>query len=120
VVIVEFKRPARDDYSDEENPINQVYRYIKLIRDGKAFDRRGRPINVSPQIPFYAYIIADITPTLRDQAAFSGFQPNHDNTGFFTFNPQLRAYVEMMSFDNLVLNAERRNQYFFDQLNLPT
>lgn len=120
VVIVEFKRPARNDYDDDENPINQVYRYVKLIRDGKAFDRRGRPINVPSGIPFYAYIIADVTPSLRDQASFSGFQTNHNNTGFFTFNPQLRTYVELISFDDLVLNAERRNQYFFDQLNLPT
>jgi hypothetical protein len=120
VVIVEFKRPARNDYTDEENPINQVYRYVKLIREGKAFDRRGRPISVPDHIPFYAYIVADLTTKLRDQASFSGFHPNHDSTGYFTFNPQLRTYVEMMSFDHLILNAERRNKYFFDQLNLPS
>lgn len=120
VVIVEFKRPVRDDYTDDENPITQVYRYVKQIRDGRAKDRHGRPINVKNDIPFYAYIIADITSTLRDQAQFSGFQPNHDGNGYFTFNPQLRVYVELISFDNLVSNAERRNQYFFNQLNLPS
>ncbi len=120
IVILEFKRPVRDDYTDEENPINQVYRYIKQIRDGKARDRHGRPINVPTQIPCYAYIVADITQTLREQASFSGFQRNHDSSGFFTFNPELSTYVELLSFDSLIGNAERRNQFFFNQLNLPS
>ncbi len=119
VVIVEFKRPARNDYDDSENPINQVYRYVSQIREGRAFDRRGRPITVSPQIPFYAYIVADLTPTLKQQAKFANFQPNHDSTGFFAFNSELRTYIELISFDNLVGNAEKKNQFFFDQLNLP-
>jgi hypothetical protein len=88
-------------------------------REGKASDRHGRPITISQQIPFYAYVIADITQTLREQASFAGFQANHDGSGFFTFNPQLRVYVELIFYDNPLGNAERRNQFFFNQLNLP-
>ena len=39
IVIVEFKRPARPDYSETENPINQVYNYIRELR-GKDHSRQ--------------------------------------------------------------------------------
>ena len=68
IVLVEFKRPARDDYDDSENPIIQVYNYVRSIKAGKTKDRHGKPINVSKATPYYAHVICDITPTLRDQA----------------------------------------------------
>ncbi len=43
IVIVEFKRPGRDDYDDlKKNPIAQVYDYIDKIRKGEAKDKDGR------------------------------------------------------------------------------
>ena len=51
VVLIEFKRPLRDDYTDEENPIAQIYRYAELIKSGKATDRGGRPIVIKVDTP---------------------------------------------------------------------
>ncbi|WP_406694266.1 ATP-binding protein [Singulisphaera sp. Ch08] len=78
IVIIEFKRPMRNDYKptpDEEgnedakkNPISQVQRYIDKIRNGKAIDREGRHINVCANVRFYVYIVCDITPSLRQIA----------------------------------------------------
>jgi hypothetical protein len=119
VVLVEFKRPLRDDYTDEENPIAQVYRYTELIKSGNATDRGGRPITIKADTPIYAYLICDLTPTLARQAKFASLAPTPDGLGFFGFNPQLGVLVEVMSFDKLVSDAERRNAAHFDQLNLP-
>jgi hypothetical protein len=118
VVLVEFKRPARDDYSDDENPISQIYKYVGQIKTGKALDRGGRPISVPPQMPFYAYIIADITDTLRFQAQTANLHSSPDGLGYFGYNNQIGVYVEIISFDKLVSDAERRNAYFFHQLGL--
>jgi hypothetical protein len=119
IVLIEFKRPLRDDYTDEENPIAQVYRYVELIKSGKATDRGGRPIVIKSDTPFYAYLVCDITPTLARQAKFFSLGPTPDGLGFFGYNRELGVYVEVMSFDKLVSDAERRNAAHFEQLNLP-
>jgi hypothetical protein len=49
-----------------------------------------------------------------------GLRPTHDFTGYFGFNPNYRAYVEVISFDRLVNAAKERNKAFFDKLGLPT
>ncbi len=54
VVIVEFKRPGRDDYSDKDNPIDQVFRYVNHLRSGRAKDRKGKVLKVPDELPFYA------------------------------------------------------------------
>ena len=118
VVLIEFKRPARDNYTDDENPIAQVYRYVSQIKSGKALDRSGRPIAVPPQLPCYAYIIADLTETLKFQSNAAGYLPSPDGLGYFGYNSQFGVYVEVISFDKLVSDAERRNSYFFNQLGL--
>ena len=35
LTLVEFKRPMRDDYTDEENPLKQIVKTIQAIREGK-------------------------------------------------------------------------------------
>lgn len=62
VTLIEFKRPVRDDYTDDDNPITQIYRYIDTIRNGQALDRVGRPVTIPERTPFFAYIVCDITP----------------------------------------------------------
>ena len=119
VVLIEFKRPLRNDYTDEDNPIAQVYRYAELIKSGKATDRGGRPIIIKTETPFYAYLVCDITPTLTRQAKFFSLGPTPDGLGFFGYNRELGVYIEVMSFDKLVADAERRNAAHFEQLNLP-
>lgn len=39
VVIFEFKRPMRDDYSENENPITQVLSYVKQIKEERRYRR---------------------------------------------------------------------------------
>jgi hypothetical protein len=118
VVLIEFKRPARDDYDDKDNPINQVYTYVRLIKSGKAYDRGGTPINVPAHTPFYAYIICDLTEKLVLQAENATLTQSQDSLGYFGYNPQLRAYVEIISFDKLIGDAKKRNAFLFDQLGI--
>lgn len=118
IVLIEFKRPARNDYDDTENPITQVYDYVRAIKAGRAKDRLGRPITVPEHTPFYAHIICDMTPTLREQADNATLTPAPDSHGYFGYNPNLGVYVEVISFDKLIDDAKRRNQVLFEQLGL--
>jgi hypothetical protein len=120
IVIVEFKRPARDDYSDKEkkNPITQVYEYIDLLKEGKAYDRQGRPIPIPGHLPIYAYIVCDITPTLKKQARHHQLTETPDSQGYFGYYNDRSAYIEIISFDKLIEDAKRRNKLLFDKLGL--
>ena len=89
IVLVEFKRPARDDYTDEDNPIAQVYGYVREIKAGKAKDRQGRPIRVPDRIPFYAYVVCDLTPKLMTQAENAQLTPTPDSHGLLRIQPEL-------------------------------
>ena len=42
-----------------------------------------------------------------------------DGMGFFGYNPNYKAYIEVISFNQLVKAAKERNRAFFDKLGLP-
>lgn len=120
VVIIEFKRPMRKGYSfDNDNPIEQVYGYIERIMEGKITDNKGRPIQISQNTPFYCYLICDLTPKIVSIAKKSGFTKTPDEQGFFGFNQNFNAYIEIIGFNKLLNDSKQRNQILFDKLQLP-
>src|SRR5690606_11376566 len=85
IVLIEFKRPMRDDYSDKENPITQVNRYAGEIAENDVLDKDGRSLDIRNNTPIYAYIVCDLTKNLRKFAKEAGYKPLPDNDGFFSF-----------------------------------
>lgn len=120
IVIIELKRPVRQRYDEKDNPIAQVYDYIRDIRDGKKLDANGRPITTSTGTSYYAYIIADLTPALQTQAENGTLTKTPDGMGYFGYNGNLNAYIEVISFGKLLTDAKKRNRVLFDKLNLST
>ena len=108
----------RNDYEEGENPISQVYNYVREIRAGNVKDREGRLMPVPPQTPFYAYIVCDLTPTLQKQARDYQLTRTPDNQGYFGYHKELGAYIEIVSFDKLIDDAQRRNKILFDKMGL--
>ncbi len=119
ITIVEFKRPMRDDYKPDDNPFIQVRQYLEDIRDGKARTFDGRDIPVGKDIPFFCYIVSDITPTLEQQAYDFELTKTPDNQGFFGYKKRYNAYVEVISYTKMVASAKKRNAALFDKLALP-
>lgn len=119
LTIVEFKRPMRDDYTDDENPLKQVVKTVLEIRSGEALDDSGRKIKVAgPEIPTNCYIVCDITPRLREQLADWDATPTPDGQGFYGYHRTHRLYYEISDYDQVLANAERRNQMLFERLKL--
>ena len=119
VVIVEFKKPDRSDYS-KEDPVDQVYRLIRDIKNGHFKDKHGREVKVqSASIPAYAYVICDTTKEVEIIAQNKGMWPTPDNLGYYFFNQPLATYVEIISYTKLLQDAKKRNRILFDKLNLP-
>ena len=118
VVVIEFKRPMRDGYSPADDPIAQVYSYIRQIRSGKYTNKDGRLISLREDTPFYAYIICDLTSDIQDFAVNSSLIPTPDLQGYFGFNSVLKTYIEVLSFNKLIRDAKQRNRILFKKLGI--
>jgi hypothetical protein len=121
IVVVEIKRPMRNDAAPgpEKDPVSQALRYLKQVRDGKVMTASGRPILGAEDIPGFCYVIADLTPTVRERCMEANLRLTPDRRGFFGYNDNFKAYVEVISFDRLLEMAHRRNHAFFERLGLP-
>ncbi len=122
IVVVELKRPMRNDAApgEEKDPVEQALGYLERIREGKVQTQLGRPIPKCEGIPGFCYAICDITPSVEKRCKLLGLTPTHDFTGYFGYNPNFRAYIEVISFTQLVNAAKERNRAFFDKLGLPS
>lgn len=120
IVVVEIKRPMRNDASEGKDPIQQCLEYVKRVRAGGVKTVSGRPIPETQEPPAFCYIVADLTPTMVDRCKYASLRPTHDGLGYFGFNEPYKAYIEVMSFDRLVNAATERNRAFFDKLGLPS
>ena len=114
VVIIEFKRPGRDNYASD--PAQQVIDHFVAIEDGKVKDVDGVMVNPS-NIRYYGYFIADLTPTLKKQMRFN-YQQSVDGEGYFKTLPGGNGYVEIISYQKLLRDAQRRNRVLFEKLGL--
>lgn len=119
LTIVEFKRPMRGGYRDTDNPLLQVAECVEEIRAGKAQDADGRNINVlSPDMPVTCYIISDITDSLKKQLMVWGAREIPGHEGYYGYHPNFRIYFEVMDYDTVLRNAERRNRVLFEKLKI--
>lgn len=114
VLLVEFKRPGRTSYADDENPQLQVERYVRRLQAGTMRDVKGRPIKLDDRTVFYCFIIADIVGKL-DEWTYS-WQRTADGRGR-VYQPRdgFRGSIELMGWDALLEDARGRNQAFFDR-----
>ena len=122
LTVIEFKRPMRDDaqVGEEQNPVEQVLNYLKLIRDGKVKSIQGRPIYNAEDIPAFCYIICDLTASIQRRCDMHNLTLASDKRGYFGYISAYKAYIEVISYDKLLWDAFQRNQAFFEKLGLPT
>ncbi len=120
VVLVEFKRPGRDNYNGEDNPVRQLIGYIRKIQTSNSLrDSEGRVF--SPRLKsaaFHCYIVADITDSLLDACLGYSFNPTPDGEGLVGYLRSPDAFVEIISYAKLLSDAKMRNAIFFQKLGL--
>jgi hypothetical protein len=122
--IVEFKKPQRDNYIDNDskkNPLDQVEKYIEDLLNGEVTNRKGRKIKIGRETPFYVYIVCDITESFEKILQNREFSKTPDGQGYYTFkNKYYSAYFEVLPFEKVLKDAKRRNMILFDKLGLST
>lgn len=122
ITVIEIKRPMRNDAKEgeEKDPIEQALGYLRRVRSGSVLTNAGRPIPNSEHIPGFCYVICDITPTIKVRCDLFNLKVTADKLGYFGYNDNFNAYIEVISFDRLLNMATERNKAFFDKLGLPS
>jgi len=120
ISIIELKKAMRNDYSQPgKDPIDQVLGYVKTLRSGNITNKDGRPLTGLARVPFHCYIIADLTPSLIERAENSNYTKTIDGEGFFGYNANHNAYIQIISYNKIIEDAKKRNQILFDKLFRP-
>lgn len=122
VTIFEFKKPQRDDFADpssQEDPVQQIVRYVNNIRAGKYKTPAGRKILVAPNTPFYGYVVCDLTSKVETWLhQEKNFKAMPDRLGWFQWYENINLYVEVIDWDKVLKDAKMRNQVFFHKLGI--
>lgn len=114
VLIVEFKRPGRTSYQDDENPHQQVERYVRRLLDGHEIDVKGRPITLPHDTVFYCFIIADIIGQM-DTWTYTWDRTADGRGRMYIPRHGFKGSIELIGWDCLVKDARDRNRAFFDR-----
>lgn len=114
VLLVEFKRPGRTSYADDENPQHQVERYVRRLLGGGQIDVRGRPIKLKEDTVFYCFIVADIVGKMDDWT-YSWDRTADGRGRFYQPRSGFKGSIELIGWDTLLNDARERNQAFFDR-----
>jgi hypothetical protein len=122
ITVVEIKRPMRNDAKkgEEKDPIEQALGYLERIRQGSVNTESGRKIPNSENVPGFCYVLCDLTESIEKRCKLFGLRITADKMGYFGYNDNYGAYIEVISFDRILNMAKERNRAFFDKLGLPT
>lgn len=122
VTIFEFKKPHRDDFtnpSSSEDPIEQIIRYVIQLKEGKYKTPEGREIRIEDNTPFYGFVICELTNKVKTWLEdFKDFKPMPDRMGYFGRHSKLNLYIEVLSWEKVLKDANMRNKVFFHKLGI--
>lgn len=122
ITIFEFKKPQRDDFvnpSANEDPVQQIIRYVNGIREGRFLTPEGRKMLVADNTPFYGYVVCDLTPKVETWLQKEkDFKPMPDRLGWFQWRDNINLYVEVLGWDKVLKDARLRNRVFFQKLGI--
>jgi hypothetical protein len=122
ITVFEFKKPGRDDFanpSSKEDPVQQIVRYVNSVREGKFKTPKGRPIQITNNTPVYGYVMCEVTEKVKKWLEKEKqFTAMPDGMGWFQWFGNINLYMEVLSWDKVLRDAEMRNSIFFHKLGI--
>lgn len=118
ITVIEFKKPQRRNYKNDDDPLKQVRSYVDKIRSGQYIGKNGRTVKASANTPAYGYVVADLTDKIIAFCRDAQLVEDPDKQGYHGYHATWEIYFEVISFDKLLSNAEMRNKILFKKLNI--
>ncbi|MDA8020372.1 MAG: hypothetical protein MPN21_23285 [Thermoanaerobaculia bacterium] len=118
VSLVEFKRPDR---KDSENPVAQLARYARRLRDGGSMDANGVTLpGIGMNIRIDGYAIVTLNPKMESVLSDGPGEMKRVEGEWRWYGAlgNLNMNVEVLDFRAFVSRAQQRNQAFFKALSL--
>ncbi|WP_299567734.1 hypothetical protein [uncultured Sulfitobacter sp.] len=120
LAIVEFKRPNRDDYvfgKAKTDPITQVIETIEKAMEKSGMQRAdGKFGSFDTVSRRTAFVIADITPSLKKVLRRQDFKNLADPRIYTRYWDAEEIFIQAMGYETLIELAKKRNQAFFSVL----
>jgi hypothetical protein len=118
--IVEFKKPSRDDYvfgNVKLDPVMQVVETLeRATAAGGVTKTDGSHISFAGVVRRFAFIIADITPSLVRALKRHDFRNDWNPKMWVRYRNNEEIFIQVMGYETLVDLAKKRNQAFFTVL----
>ena len=120
ITIVEFKRPDRISGITYADLKEQVMGYRDKFLETKIKSQyKGRPIQTREgQTKFHIYVVCELTEKLKKELKSESFVETLDGMGYFRYYDQVLTMLEVISFDKLYNDANKRNKIFFKKLGI--
>jgi hypothetical protein len=120
LVIVEFKKPSRDDYRfgpSKTDPVMQVVETLeKATAAGGITKQDGQHFSFAEVSRRFAYVIADLTPTLVEVLKKHDFRNDWNPKVWFRYRDNEQIAIYVYGYDSMIENAKKRNAAFFSVL----
>jgi hypothetical protein len=117
LVLVELKRPGREDTS-RDDPVTATLDYISKLKSGRALTEGGAVIDVEQNALTTVYLLADWTANFRRYLEREDFKPMPGDIGQYRYRDRENIMFIAMSFERLVESSRRRNKIFFKKLGI--
>ena len=118
ISIVEFKKPDR---MDNENPVAQLARYARLLREGGSMDVNGVTLpGIGLNVRIDGYAIVTLNPKMKSVLCDGPGEMKEVEGEWRWYGAlgNLNMNVEVLDFRAFVSRAKQRNKAFFDTLRL--
>jgi len=117
LVFFEFKRPGRKEYKRDEKDLGkQITDAVLELLEGDPRDHNGEAIEINVSTPKFGYVIADLNKNLRERLGYL-YKKTPKGT-YFKFDDGLGLFIEIMSYKQLLKDADLRHKAFFSKMNL--
>ncbi|KKK42710.1 hypothetical protein LCGC14_0871740 [marine sediment metagenome] len=112
VSLIELKRP----FTDKDDPVQQLYNYVNLIREKQKF--LEVPIRVNETTMYYCYAICDIDKKVENLLLDKSFIKLPLGMGYFQYNPRCNVFMEVRAYDQIYNDVLGRHKSFFEKLGI--
>ncbi len=120
IVIVEFKKPGRDNYifgPAKSDPVMQVVETLeKATAAGGITKEDGAHFSFVEVTRRFAYVIADLTPSMIKLLKRHDFKNDWNPKIWFRYRDTEQMGIYVYGYDTMIENAKKRNAAFFNVL----
>ena len=104
VMLVEFKKPGRKEYSERYSPMNQINRYLSELVGGKIEKFNRERIRVADDCLFYCFVVADIVGNLDIDT--SSWRTTANGRGrWIELSGKYRGSIEVIEWKDIIGDA---------------